>query len=819
MGEVYKADDLRLGQPVALKFLPASLAEDPKRVARLTAEVRIARQISHRSVCRVYDLGEAAGLHFLSMEYVDGEDLASLLRRIGRLPQDKAVELARQICAGLAAAHECGVLHRDLKPQNVMIDGQGRARLADFGLAVLAAELAPGESGGTPLYMSPEQLAGRAVSVKSDLYSLGLVLYEMFTGKRAFSKAPLADLVRQRSESHPSRPSEHVPELDPKVERVILRCLEKDPAARPNSALAVAAGLPGGDPLAEALAAGQTPSPEMVAAAGEEGILSPLAALRCFVSALALVALFYAFGARIALPLYVPLSKPPEVLAERAREILRTSGHTAMEADAAYGFVYDEAYLGYLERHDPSPRRWDALATGRPAAMRFWYRQSPEPMESGGRFGRVSLADPPLTLAGMASVQLDTQGRLLELRVVPPARTFDAAQQPSLLPALIAAAGLDLSTLHPAKPSFAPPVFADARAAWEGRFPEAAPHPLQVEGAELLGRPVFFRVLGPWHESLRPSSEPRSPRAAFLHRLSALGFLVVGAVWLAWRNLRRGRGDRTGARRLAVYAFGSNLAAWLLAARHSPDPGREWTLFSNGLMEALYIAGLVWLFYLAIEPAIRRRWPGSLTSWSRLLSGRLRDPLVGRDVLVGSLAIWAFFPIAVLALWFATALGSVPPRPPIPTSLDSLLGSRLFVAKLLTDQVSVVYASMFFLLLFLLLRALVRRAWVALLALVLIMVAVGGRPGVGLTGMPLVEGALVAVLLGGISFVLVRFGLLALMVMFYFRTLEIMPTWDLTAWYAASSRIGLAVFLLLTSYGFVTALAGRPLFKRGLLED
>src|SRR5207247_1610689 len=125
MGEVYRADDLRLGQPVALKFLPASLESDPERLSRFHSEVRLARQVAHPNVCRMYDIGETEGQHFLSMEYVDGEDLGSLLRRIGRLPPDKALEVARQLCAGLAAAHEKGVVHRDLKPSTVMLAGRG----------------------------------------------------------------------------------------------------------------------------------------------------------------------------------------------------------------------------------------------------------------------------------------------------------------------------------------------------------------------------------------------------------------------------------------------------------------------------------------------------------------------------------------------------------------------------------------------------------------------------------------------------------------------------------------------------------------------
>ncbi|MBI1874126.1 MAG: serine/threonine protein kinase, partial [Acidobacteria bacterium] len=138
MGDVYRADDLKLGQSVALKFLTARMARDREWLARFHNEVKIARQVSHPNVCRVHDIGEVDGEPFLSMEYVDGEDLASLLRRIGRLPSDKAVEIARQLAAGLAAAHHNGVLHRDLKPANVMIDGRGRVKITDFGLADLA---------------------------------------------------------------------------------------------------------------------------------------------------------------------------------------------------------------------------------------------------------------------------------------------------------------------------------------------------------------------------------------------------------------------------------------------------------------------------------------------------------------------------------------------------------------------------------------------------------------------------------------------------------------------------------------------------------
>ena len=191
-------------------------------LARFHAEVRIARQVSHPNVCRVYDIGEADGSTFLSMEYVDGENLHSLLRRIGRLPPDKAVEIARKLCAGLAAAHDKGVLHRDLKPANIMIDGRGQVLIADFGLAALAGQLdGTNVRDGTPAYMAPEQLAGKEASVRSDLYALGLVLHEMFTGKRAFEDGS--------ERITPANVTSGVKDIDPLVERVIVRCLNVDP--------------------------------------------------------------------------------------------------------------------------------------------------------------------------------------------------------------------------------------------------------------------------------------------------------------------------------------------------------------------------------------------------------------------------------------------------------------------------------------------------------------------------------------------------------------------------------------------------------------
>jgi len=384
MGEVYRADDLKLNRPVALKFLPRALENDPGRLDRFLNETRSALEVTHPGVCRVHDIGDLEGRHFISMEFIDGEDLASLLRRIGRLPQDKAIQIARQLCAGVAAAHERGVLHRDLKPANVMIDGRGHAKITDFGLASLVESSEAGDVAGTPAYMAPELAAGGRPSTRSDLYSLGLVLYELFTGRRAFDATTPAELKRQQDTSTPTTPSSHVDDLDSDVERIILRCIEKEPEDRPASAQAVAAGFPGGDPLAAALAAGETPSPEMVAAAGAGEAMRPGHAL-----GMALVATAVFVGAAwlngsLSLLAWLPLGKPPAAMVDRAQEIVKRFGYTehvySDPFDSAFGFGVSDPELQWIANADDSPDRWEVLRDPSAGIATFWYRQSPSLM-------------------------------------------------------------------------------------------------------------------------------------------------------------------------------------------------------------------------------------------------------------------------------------------------------------------------------------------------------------------------------------------------------------------------------------------------------
>jgi len=481
MGEVYRADDLKLGQPVALKFLPADVDRDPARLTQLHSEVRMARQVSHPNVCRVYDIDEIEGSTFLSMEYVDGEDLALLLRRIGRFHEDRALEIARQICAGLAAAHERGVVHRDLKPANVMLDGTGKVRITDFGLAGVAGETI---RAGTPAYMAPEQLSGGEVTPRSDIYALGLVLYEVFTGQRALEGKNLAELIQKREQSGITPPTAIVKTLDPKIEAAIMRCLRPEVAERPASALAVAAALPGGDPLAAAFAAGETPSPDMVAAAGQTEALHPAIGLALVATVVAGLLALGALGDRYLLFSYAPMRRSLGYLDDRAREIATSLGYTATAVDSARALGTNPSFIRWVGEKDKSATRWNGLRNGAAPVMFFHRRESLQPLVPLGNYWAPTLGNPPPTTVGMLRVTLDDLGRLMFLEAEPPlmARNAPAAKDPSWT-TLFAAAGLDMSRFHTVEPMWIPRMHGTDWAAWEGT---AADHPdvtLRVESS------------------------------------------------------------------------------------------------------------------------------------------------------------------------------------------------------------------------------------------------------------------------------------------------------------------------------------------------
>ncbi len=640
MGEVYRAEDLKLNQVVALKFLPEKLEKNEDALKRFIGEVRTARQVSHQNVCKVFDIGDINGKHFLSMEYVDGDDLSSLLRRIGRLPSDKAAEISRQICFGLHAIHDAGILHRDLKPANVIIDSKGKARITDFGIAGLEADISKEEIRvGTPAYMSPEQITGKEVTQKSDIYSLGLLLYEIFTGKQAFKADSIEDLIKKHQTTPPTNPSAFIEHIDPIVEKTINRCLEKNPADRPKTALQVALALPGGNPLEAAIAAGETPSPEMVAAAPKKGALKPKVALGLLFAIFALFILMTVLHQKFKSYNAAPLEKSPEVLAERAKTILEKFGYPNQSADTVYRFERDDSFLNSPPENVESISQIKRLlGFGQPFEFYFLYRQSPqyfEPKESGN----VTEFEPPLTIPNMVNVKLDTRGRLIELVAVPPQSVEQTEKQESNWNALFTEAGLDILQFKETESKRTPPVFADERRAWEGTLADLPEIPIRVEAAFFGGKPVYFTIIAPWNLSGEEAGIAGSIsfKIGVAAMISIYCLVIIGSIFLARRNLKAGRGDLRGALKLSVFLFFVRFAGQMIYADHVPTVWGELAIiyqtFSSSLISALFVG----LIYIALEPFVRRYWSELLISWNRLLNGDFRDPLIGRDILIGGL--------------------------------------------------------------------------------------------------------------------------------------------------------------------------------------
>ena len=826
MGEVFRADDLILGQPVALKFLPESAKSNVSLLTRFYDEVRIARQISHKNVCRVYDIGEVDGQPYLSMEYIDGEDLGSLLRRIGRLPGDKATEFARKLCAGVAAAHAQGVLHRDLKPANIMIDSRGELRVTDFGLAAIAEQLKGDEiRNGTPAYMAPEQLTGTEVTAQSDLYAVGLILYEMFTGKLPFEADTLAEMTRLRQESRVTNPSTLIGDLDKSVERVILRCLESNPKLRPASALALSAALPGGDPLAAAIADGVTPSPEVVASAGPTEALSLKVAIPSLAGIFVGIVAFCMIIPRVHLLNLVPMENPPEVLTAKARDIVKSLGYTDRPADQTSSF-YADGYAAFLQSKKLKMEDWPRVLAQPPSAIGFWYRQGPTPL-AAERFssnGQPGVADPPVTVPGMLTVVTDMDGSLRRFAAVPPEREAPPAQLvalPDFTP-LFSAARLDPAKFTPVPPEWSPSVVTDYRAAWTGFYRDRTDIPVRVEAAFFHNRPVFFQVIWPWTSSNRFTPRAQTGAQAFRSIANyAIGVVVlIAALWIAHYNWKAGRGDLRGAARVGIYCAAMSLVAWLFNTHHVAAEAEQ-GLIENALATAAFICVEYWLIYLAVEPWVRRYWPQTMITWSRVLAGKWRDPLVGRDLLFGTLLgiVYAL----LVALWEYVNFRSGAPLLG-EFALSNLNGFRAFASTITRQLFLEVSGSLVFLLTLLLVRVLLRRQW--LVAAVWVAGWVGFRfmrfaSNFDSDVLKITTTVFWLLLFTILVFIMLRLGFFALVVAVF--VLDAMVgsflTTDFSAWYGQSSLLVVILIGALAIWGFRLSLGSRPLFSPTALEN
>jgi hypothetical protein len=824
MGEVYRADDLKLGQPVALKFLPPEFAEDSVRRERFFAEVRITRQLSHPNICRVYDIGEIDGRHFLSMEYIDGEDLASLLKRIGHLTNEKALDIARQLAAGLSAAHERGVLHRDLKPANIMLDGHGRVRITDFGLAIAVEDAAnAAEIAGTPAYMAPEQLSGKGATVRSDMYSLGLVLYEIYTGKKVFTAMTLAEL-RQQKETHTPRAISELREgMDPIVERLIRRCMERDPSARPASVSQLALALPGGDPLAAALAAGETPSPEMVAASGsKEGLRPAIAWGLLALIILGTLAIIMIRG-RASSFSNLAYEKSPEVLVERAREFLKKSGYPGKPVDSAFGFVENTDYLRYMANSDRTAKWWETLDA---KALLFWYRQSPRPLQanvksdSGLVISRIAPDNPTLQFSGEVLVTLDVEGRLVSFQAVPPQpdSSVDAVPTPDWT-IFFAEASLDPSQWTPSDARRSPFTYADIRTAWQKPPSNKPGAPVRIEAAAFQGKPVSFEIIGPWTRDAGMDSHPPllGERIQLVGWTVLLLLIIVVGLFFALRNLRLGRGDRRSAIRMAIIIAGLSMFAWILDAHHIPT---VWEIdnLRLALAVALLNGGLFWIIYVALEPFVRRRWPQVLISWTRFLAGDWKDPLIGRDALVGcafgvacicTLLVGNFY----IPYWFGYA--DITSLTGFSFSIEEMAGIGFFLSSVLRSIITSFWYNLGAIFFVFLLRILLKNQKAAVCVSVLILPL--------LTGPDNPWSFFIMMLMFAMwLFMTMRFGMVAGVISIYSAVLFVLSPIGAhasSAWLSVYDYVALAIFAALVLYAFRTSLGGRPLLVPSSLDD
>jgi serine/threonine-protein kinase len=812
MGEVFRAEDLRLGQQVALKFLPRDLISHADRLEGLYREVRLARRVSHPNVCRLHDIAEWNGEPFITMEYVDGEDLAVLLRRIGRLPREKAIDIGRQLCEGLAAAHDRGVLHRDLKPGNVMLDGLGQVRISDFGIAsALADEESRDERvrSGTPAYLAPELYAGEAASIKSDIYALGLILYELFTGRAAFRADSLSALAEAHQYAYPAKPSAIVAEIDPVVDRIILRCLEKDPRMRPHSSLAVAAALPGGDPVAAAVALGDFPSPGLIAATGAEGTMAPsraVAAYACFLIGTLVVA---GLEARTMITGRIRFEKAPAVLADRAAAISKRAGQPEAPADAAQQITGNGEYFNYLRRPEgQATQPWKTPSIG----AVFGYRQSPGLLVPSTPTGNAATPnDPPLVVPGMTHVMLDVSGRLLSFIAIPGDAPPPDGGGDVDWNAFLNDSGLQqVSTSTVGRP---PPVPFDRLVAWTGVYPEQPGVQVTAVAASFRARPVFFQVIGPW---TRPPNVP-VPRAA-MPELSLTFILIpvlIGGSVLAFHNVRAGRSDRRGARLVAVFCAAMTFVAWVVGADHVPDVAGEWSMFTAAAGSAAFWGLFIWILYVSLEPFVRRRWPRALVSWTRALAGQFKDSLVGRDVLAGliggtALSLWLRGAM-ILSDWlgFTTV--------PLVGMGRALLSPAGFIQLTLTEAYRAVFYATAFAFLLLLLNVILRKMWLTIAAWILI----GALPFIYDVGVFAVEWVFGALSAATMYVIFRRHGLLAVAVMLftYLAQRDLLISIDFSTWYAGRTVLSLGGLALVGLAALRIAVGRQPILGQRVLGD
>ena len=522
----------------------------------------------------------------------------------------------------------------------------------------------------------------------------------------------------------------------------------------------------------------------------------------------------------------------PEVLAQRARDITRQLGYSTPPVDTAANFEYDGDYLQHLDHAGGEHPDWNKVLNGRPSVLNYWRRESPEYLiatqikSSLLTPGLVTLDDPPPIVSGMAAVVLDPQGQLVRFSAVPPQKNSAASAdqagaaspagsapqtaQPYDWKQLFDLAGLNMSQFHPTTPIWNSLGASDARAAWLGVWPGTS-EPLRVEAASWHGKPVFFRLISDWTEPDRmPSGNPGSKGPDVL-LVAFLLVLLAGAIWLGRRNYLQKRSDPQGALKLGFLMFTLEMLVWLLGAHFVPSLG-TFELFVLAASGAIFLSAVFYVVYLAIEPYVRKHWPHAIISWSRLMAGRIRDPLVGRDVLFGTILgiSWGLiFEIGSLALRHISA-------EPNFVSTDFLFGPRRLLGSCLWHAAASVQATLAFFFLMFAFRVILRKPWLAAIAFVAFWTLIKSYSEHHL----LYVVPMYAAVYGVAAFMVLRFGFVALAVgIFTVDLIGNLPvTTDLSAWYAGNALFILGLVAAMAIWGCYSALAGQKLVKENLFD-
>jgi serine/threonine-protein kinase len=553
----------------------------------------------------------------------------------------------------------------------------------------------------------------------------------------------------------------------------------------------------------------------MVAAAGEGEGLSLRVALPLLLFVFAAIAAGYALEVRGGALATLEPPYGPEVLAQKARDAIQKVGGAEPAADEAWGFDWDGGLFDWFLKNSKGAPRWNEVLAQNPAVLRFWFRQAAAPM-TGLEFhddlltpGVVMWDDPPPEESGMIRLMLDAQGRLVFYERLPRQR-LEAAKNvpPPDWGALFTLAGLDQSKFVSAEPLWTSLAAADTRIAWTTDAPSA----IRVEAAALRGQPVFFARIDPWSA---PYREPKATvstedRVTFSILGIALIVVCVVAALLARQNLRQQRGDRRGALRLAVFFSAVQLISWLLRGHILASTGTFGT-FLVAMCTSVAYGVVIWTVYIALEPYVRRRWPQTLISWSAVLIGRLRDPVVGRDVLIGCAAAAAQWLLdSLIGVVWKQRLGGWTPRQDF---LMPLAGGRNSLAPLFLAVPHAIREALFFFFLIFLLRVLLRNQWLAAAAFAAIFASLDlfgqGHPGL--------DAAVSFIVLMGFAFVVLRWGVLA------FATLLLisgsvfrLPVGQTSSWYFYVTALFLAALAALAIWAFRASLGDRKLWTADL---